>query len=638
MCYDNKENEYTARCRETMAAVRKGKKERKLMAKELPKRSEVPMEHTWALEDMYASVSEWEDEIAAIRVLTKEMESARERMTANGSNLLAMLECYARCAEKLMLAYDYANRASDADTKNMENQANAQKIMSIYVECSSRLAFLDPMILELGEEKLNSFYEEEPGLIAYRLHIEEVKRRKAHRLSAEMEELLASAGEMQQSPDMIFNIMNNSDLQFPVIADEKGEEVRITQGRYTTLLTSGDRRVRKDTFTGFYSVYEQFKNTLAATYSSQVKQLQFDAKARKYSSTLEAALDVTNVPVLVYDNLLETVNANLDKMHRYVSLRKKWLGVEELHMYDISTPMVAGVDRKISYEEAKDTVLKALAPLGERYVGLVKEGYDSRWIDVYENEGKRSGAYSAGVYGVHPYVLLNHDDTLNDMFTLAHEMGHAIHSYLSNEEQPYLYSEYKIFVAEVASTCNEVLLIEYLLQNTMEEGISMDKKERAYLLNRFLDSYKGTVYRQTMFAEYEKITNEMAEQGESLTAEVLSKVYYDLNCKYYGPDMVSDPQIALEWSRIPHFYLNFYVYQYATGFSAAVAIARRILKEGEAAVADYMKFLSGGCTKPPVELLKIAGVDMSKKESIQEALDVFGELLDEMEALTEECL
>ncbi len=422
-------------------------------------------------------------------------------------------------------------------------------------------------------------------------------------------------------------MFNNADIEFPEITDENGEQVRITSGRFISMQNSKDRRVRKDAFEGLYQTYRKFENTLAATYSGQVKQQMFLAKMRKYNSTLEAAVDGNNVSPQVYENLVETINENMDKMHRYVSLRKKCLGVDELHMYDVYIPMIADADRKVPFEEAKETVLKALAPLGERYVSLVKEGFENRWIDVYENEGKRTGAYSAGAYGVHPFVLLNYDNKLKDMFTLAHEMGHAMHSYFSNETQPFLYSRYKIFVAEVASTCNEVLLIEYLLANTT------DKKERAYLINHFLDSFKGTVYRQTMFAEYEKITNAMAEAGESLTAEVLRKVYYDLNCKYFGPDMVSDEEIAWEWCRIPHFYLNFYVYQYATGFSAAVAIARRILKEGQPAVDEYMKFLSGGCSDAPVELLKIAGVDMTTKEPIQAALDVFGELLDEMEAL-----
>ena len=403
--------------------------------------------------------------------------------------------------------------------------------------------------------------------------------------------------------------------------------VRITHGRFIGLLESADRRVRKEAFEKLYATYNQYKSTLASLYSGQVKNQIFRAKMRKYNSTLEAATDANNVSPTVYDNLIQTVNKNLDKLHRYVSLRKKLLGVDELHMYDIYTPMLPDSAKKVTYEEAKATVLKALAPLGEDYVKVVEEGYNSRWIDVYENVGKRSGAYSSGSYETHPYVLLNYNDTLDNMFTLAHEMGHAMHSYLSNKTQPFIYSHYKIFVAEVASTCNEILLMEYLLKNTT------DKKERAYLLNHYLDSFKGTVYRQTMFAEFERETNRMAEEGKSLTADVLSKLYHELNAKYYGPDMISDDEIAVEWARIPHFYYNFYVYQYATGFSSAVAIAHNILKNGAPAVEAYKKFLSSGCTDAPVELLKIAGVNLESPQPIQDALDVLGGILDEMEAM-----
>ncbi len=597
------------------------------MAKELPKRSEVKKEDTWALEDMYPTLADWETDVKKAQELAGKVEERKSAFTGSAGELYEILKLYEECVKTYHLTANYASRASDVDKKNSQNQANYQRMMSIVVDIESRLAFLEPAILELSQEILEDYIRQEPGLAQYRLLFEEIQRTKAHTLSAEMEELLASTGEMQETPSEVFSLFSNADLEFPEITDENGERVRITHGRYISLLSSKDRRVRKDAFEGLYSTYKKFENTLAALYNGQVRQLKFQTKARHYNSNLEAAVDANNVSPRVYENLVEAVNENMDKMYRYVRLRKKCLGVEELHMYDVYTPMIADADKKVPFAKAKETVLKALAPLGERYVSLVKHGFEHRWIDVYENEGKRSGAYSAGAYGVHPYVLLNYDDTLDNMFTLAHEMGHAMHSYFSNETQPFLYSRYKIFVAEVASTCNEVLLMEYLLSRTT------DKRERAYLINHFLDSFKGTVYRQTMFAEYEKITNAMAEAGESLTAEALKKVYYDLNCKYFGPDMVSDEEIALEWCRIPHFYMNFYVYQYATGFSAAVAIARRILKEGQPAVEDYMKFLSGGCSKAPVELLKIAGVDMTTKAPIQAALDVFGELLDEMETL-----
>lgn len=597
------------------------------MAKELPKRIQVKKEHTWALEDMYENPAAWEKDVAAARELSLEVEAAKAQIGNNGKALFEILEKVMACSRKLNLTSNYAHRASDVDTQDTKNLANARKIDSVAVEISSRLAFLEPAILELSDDQIEQFFKEAPQLETYRLYIEEIQRLKPHRLTAEMEELLASAGELQQAPGEIFSIFNNADLQFPEVEDENGEKIRITHGRFITLLNSGDRRLRKEAFTRMYQTYEQYKNTLATVYESQVKQLIFEARARHYRSTLEAAVSANNVSPTVYHNLIEAVNENLPKMYRYVRLRKKCLKLDELHMYDIYVPMISDVDKKIPFEQAKETVLKALAPLGSRYIELVKQGFDSRWIDIYENEGKRSGAYSAGAYGVHPYVLLNYNGILNDMFTLAHEMGHALHSYFSNETQPYHYADYRIFVAEVASTCNEVLLIEYLLKETT------DKTEKAYLINHFLDSFRTTVYRQTMFAEYEKVTNELAESGESLTADVLKKVYYDLNCKYYGRDMVSDEEIAMEWARIPHFYYDFYVYQYATGFSAAVAIARRILTEGAPAVADYMRFLSSGSTKSPVELLKIAGVNMETKEPIQAALDVFDELMDEMEQL-----
>ncbi len=599
------------------------------MAKELLKRSEVKEENTWKLSDMYETNEAWEADLKKIDELASALEQMEGKVTASAANLLHVCETMAAMSEKIELAYNYAERLSDQDTKDTAHQAMVQKIMMLYAGVSSRLAFIDPEILETADDVLEGYYKEENKLEFYRKWIEEIQRLKPHRLSAEQEKLLALATEVCQNPEQTYSMFNNADIQFPEIVDENGDKVRISHGRFVRLLESADRRVRKDTFEQFYKTYAQFINTVASIYSGQVKQQIFKAKARKYNSTLEAAVDANNVSPKVYENLVKTVNANMDKMHRYVRLRKKCLGVEELHMYDIYTPMIPDAAKKISFEEAKETVLKALAPLGEDYVNKVKEGFENRWIDVYENEGKRSGAYSAGAYGTHPYVLLNYNESLDDMFTLAHEMGHAMHSYYSNETQPYIYSQYKIFVAEVASTCNEVLLMEYLLKNTT------DKKERAYLLNHYLDSFKGTVYRQTQFAEYEMLTNKMAEDGESLTAEALNKAYLDLNKKYYGPDMVSDDEIAYEWARIPHFYYNFYVYQYATGFSSAVAIAHNILKNGAPAVEQYKKFLSGGCSKAPVELLKIAGVNLEEPTAIQDALDVFGTIIDEMEALVE---
>lgn len=599
------------------------------MAVELLKRSEVREEDTWNVKDMYESVEDWEKELTAIRTIVDKVAEYEGKVMESAGSLLAVLSGLAEAGEKLGLAFNYAERLFDEDQTNTAHQAMNAKAYSAYAEMESRVAFVDPEIIAAPQELLERYYEESDELPLYRKQIEEIRRRKAHCLSAEMEKLLAMTAEMSQTPADAFSILSNADLVLPEIVDENGEKVRLTSGRYGQFIQSADRRVRKDAFEAMYSTYKQFLNTFASLYNGNVKQQIFQAKARKYASTLEAAVDANHVSPDVYQNLIETVSQNLDKMHRYVSLRKKCLGTEDLHMYDIYTPMIPDMAKTISFEEAKETVLKALAPLGEDYVAKVKEGFENRWIDVYENQGKRSGAYSAGAYGCHPYVLLNYNGTLDDVFTLAHEMGHAMHSYYSNETQPYIYAEYKIFVAEVASTCNEILLMEYLLEHTT------DQKERAYLLNHYLDSFKGTVYRQTQFAEYEMLTNRMSEEGESLNADNLSNLYLELNKKYYGDEIVSDDEIAYEWARIPHFYYNFYVYQYATSYCAAYSVAHKILEEGAPAVERYKKFLSSGCSQAPVELLKIAGVNLETPAPIQDALDAFGKIIDEMTALVE---
>ncbi len=599
------------------------------MAAELLKRSEVREEDTWNVKDMYESVEDWEKELTAIRTIVDKVAEYEGKVMESAGSLLTVLSGLAEAGEKLGLAFNYAERLFDEDQTNTAHQAMNAKAYSAYAEMESRVAFVDPEIIAAPQELLERYYEESDELPLYRKQIEEIRRRKAHCLSAEMEKLLAMTAEMSQTPADTFSILSNADLVLPEVEDENGEKVRLTSGRYGQFIQSADRRVRKDAFEAMYSTYKQFLNTFASLYNGNVKQQIFQAKARKYASTLEAAVDANHVSPDVYKNLIETVSQNLDKMHRYVSLRKKCLGTEDLHMYDIYTPMIPDMAKTISFEEAKETVLKALAPLGEDYVAKVKEGFENRWIDVYENQGKRSGAYSAGAYGCHPYVLLNYNGTLDDVFTLAHEMGHAMHSYYSNETQPYIYAEYKIFVAEVASTCNEILLMEYLLEHTT------DQKERAYLLNHYLDSFKGTVYRQTQFAEYEMLTNRMSEEGESLNADNLSKLYLELNKKYYGDEIVSDDEIAYEWARIPHFYYNFYVYQYATSYCAAYSVAHKILEEGAPAVECYKKFLSSGCSQAPVELLKIAGVNLETPAPIQDALDAFGKIIDEMTVLVE---
>ena len=598
------------------------------MENKLPKRSEVDVELTWKLEDIFASESEWEKALSEVKSLADEIAGFTGRVGESADTLYKVLETYEKGSLKMHLVFGYAFKMRDVDTTSTSAQALYSKAMSAEVEISEKIAFMEPEIIAVDEDTMNQFYAKKPELNKYKIFITEVRRGKEHSLSPELEKLLAGANELAELPYEVFATLGNADLKFPEITNEKGEKVQITNGRFVPLEESKDRRVRKEVFEKYYETFGNFKNTSASLYAGQVKQLMFYARARKYSSTLEAAVDGNNVSPEVYKNLVEAVNDNLDKMHRYVRLRKKLLELDELHMYDVYVPIVKDYDAKYTIEEAKELVLKAVEPLGTSYVNLIRKAFAERWIDVVENEGKRNGAYSSGVYGVHPFVLLNFNGTLDNVFTLAHEMGHAMHSYFSNEAQNYLDSRYKIFVAEVASTTNEVLLMEYMLKN------AKDDKERAYLLNHYMDSFKGTVFRQTMFAEFEKTSNEMAESGEPLTHENLTKLYLDLNKKYYGEAMISDDLIGYEWMRIPHFYYNFYVYQYATGFSAAVAIANRVLKEGETAVNDYMKFLQSGCTKDPVSLLRIAGVDMAAKEPINSALQVFERVIEEMEELT----
>ena len=600
------------------------------MANELPSRNEVKIEDTWRLEDLYATKEDWENDLKKIRELTDEVVVYEGKVGASADNLFTVLDKSIQIDQLLSKVFNYAERLYDQDTTNNESQAGQAKAFSVYSQVSSAMAFEDPEILEIDEETLEQFYSEKKELELYRNYIKEVQRLKNHRLPAEMEKIISLTAEMSRTSEETYGILENADLVFPEMKDEKGETVRLTHGRFIPMLECSDRAVRKEAFEKYYSVYKQFLNTFASLYNGQIQQQIFYAKVRKYESTLEAAVDANNVSGICYRNLVETVNRNLDKMHRYVGLRKKALGVDELHMYDIYTPMVSGVARKYTFEEAKEICLKALEPLGEEYVSVIREGFANRWIDVYENKGKRSGAYEACAYGTHPYVLLNFNGSLDNVFTLIHEMGHAMHSYFSNKKQPYVYSQYRIFVAEVASTCNELLLLEYLLKNTSDPG------EKMYLLNHYLDMFKGTLFRQTQFAEFEMKTNAMVEAGEAVNATNLCDLYKEINERYYGPEMISDEEISYEWARIPHFYYNFYVYQYATSMSASVAISHAILTQGAPKVEGYLEFLSGGCSDSPVNLLRKVGVDLESCEPIQSALDVMDGVLDEMEKMLEQ--
>lgn len=593
----------------------------------IPKRSEVPEEMTWNLKDMFESDQAWMAEYEALKEFPAKIAAFQGTLARSAQDLLAWFRLQDEIELRLSVLMGYASCKGDEDTGNSFYQDVRGKAMNVYVSIASAAAFATPEIMAIADETLDRFYAQQPELETYRRSLYQIRRRKDHILSPAEERLLASAGEMANASENIAGVFRNADQIFPDVTDSQGNVHPLTDATFVPLLTSPDRELRRRAFETYYKQLGQYKNTIAATLDGQFKQLCFFSNARHYDSTIQASLDATEVPVSVYMNLIEAVHNNLDKMYRYVALRKKLLGVDELHMYDVYTPIVADADQAITYEQAKETVLEALQVLGDDYVDLLKEGFSNRWIDVYENVGKRSGAYSSGNSRPHPYVLLNHKDNLDCQFTLAHEMGHALHSYHSCKYQPVSTSDYVIFVAEVASTCNEVLLMRHLLKKTT------DKKQRAYLINHFMDQFKGTVYRQTMFAEFELAMGKMAESGQALTADALCQKYHALNKLYFGPDMVSDDQIALEWARIPHFFYNYYVFQYATGFSAAVAIANRILKEGAPAVADYKKFLSGGCSTDPISLLKIAGVDMSSPEPVNSALALFGELVDEMEQL-----
>jgi oligoendopeptidase F len=592
------------------------------------KRCNIEDKYKWAMEDLIPGDEEWKAEYETTKELILKIEQYRGKLSESAEKLLEFYKLEDEIQFHFERVYVYANQKYHEDTSVSTYQSLSDKASNLEVVLSSALSFVIPEILAIPDETLKQFLASNKELQGYEFALTEIVRRKPHTLSSELEELVAKTGEMAEAPGNIFTMFNNADIKFPEIEDENGEMVEITHGRYGLFLENNNRRVRKDAFTNLYATYKNYKNMLAATYSSNVKQEAFFAKARGYESTLAMKLFDSNIPLAVYKNLIDAVHENLHLLHRYVALRKKLLGVEELHMYDLYTPIISKLDLKINFEEAKDMVYKGLKPLGENYLAILKEGFENRWIDVYENEGKRSGAYSWGAYGTHPYVLLNYQDNLKNVFTLAHEMGHAIHSYHSDKNQPIRFAGYKIFVAEVASTCNEALLMEYLLDETK------DKKERAYLINYFLEQFRTTLYRQTMFAEFEMITHEKSLQGEALTAELLCQIYHDLNVKYFGDSITVDSEIDMEWARIPHFYTAFYVYQYATGYSAAIALSRKILKEGQPAVDDYIqKFLSGGSSDYPIELLKLAGVDMSKKEPVNQALALFESLLDEMEEL-----
>lgn len=595
--------------------------------KKLPARSEIPEKDTWRLEDIFATDKEWEKDFDEVKELIPSVTAYAGKLGESSENLYNALKTQDEVTLRVEKLYAYAHMRYDQDTTNSFYQGLNDRIQSLYTQVASALSFMTPEILAIEEEKISSFLEENEALRLYKHALEEITRQRPHVLSAEEEALLAKAGDVLGASSTTFGMLNNADLEFPTIKDEEGNEVEVTHGRYTRFLESEDRRVRKEAFSAMYDTYGEFKNTFASTLSGTVKRDNFNALVRHYESARQAALSANNIPEEVYDNLVTTINKHLPLLHRYTKLRKKVLNIDELHMYDLYTPLVKDVNMKVTYEEAKEYTLKGLEPLGEEYKSVLEEGFNNRWVDVHENKGKRSGAYSSGSYGTNPYVLMNWQDNVNNLFTLAHEFGHSVHSYYTRKTQPYPYGDYSIFVAEVASTTNEALLNEYLLENLEDE------KQKQYVLNHYLEGFRATVFRQTMFAEFEHDIHVKAQNGEPLTPELLSKTYYDLNKKYFGEDMVIDEDISLEWARIPHFYYNYYVYQYATGFSAATALSKQILEEGEPAVERYLEFLKAGSSDYPINVLKKAGVDMTSAKPIEEALKVFEEKLDEMEKL-----
>lgn len=593
--------------------------------KKLLKREEVKKEDCWATEDLYENDELWREDTEKLRSQIKAIGEFKGKLTEKKETLLQFLNEYAKLMERHEKIHVYANQKLHENTKNSVYQKLAGEAQVLENQVSSATAFAVPEILTLDEAKLDQWMEQSKELKFYKRFLDEILRGKSHTLSIAEEEMLARAGEMGNAPYQIYAMFNNADITFGSVRDENGEEQVLSSGRFVAMEENSDRRVRKEAFEVFYRSYEQFKNTLAAVFDANLRQSSFFAKEHHYSSSREYYLDSNAIPVSVYDQLIDTIHEKLPLMYRYVELRKKILGLDEMHMYDVYVPLASEVQKTYTFEEAKQIVQRGLKPLGEKYGTVLKQGMESRWIDIYENEGKRTGAYSWGAYGTHPYVLLNFNGNLTNVFTLAHEMGHALHSYFSDEAQPYLYAGYKIFVAEVASTCNEALLIHYLLEQ------SKDEKERMYLINYFLDKFKGTMFRQTMFAEFEKITHAAVEAGETMTADRLCEIYHKLNQFYFGDQMISDPQIAVEWARIPHFYTPFYVYQYATGFSAAVAISQKILNGEPNAVENYLKFLSSGGSMDPIDLLKICDVDMTTSKPVEEALQVFESYLDELE-------
>ena len=595
--------------------------------KQLPKREELPENLTWDLTKIFSSDQEFDEKYLELSEKLKKSEKYKGTLDQGASQFLDAIEFVLSVYRQTEIIYVYAHLKNDQDTGNTEYQALYARASSLFSKVSEAVSWFEPEILQLSDERIWQYFKEEPKLEVYRHYIQQIVDNRAHVLSADQESLLAGAGEIFEASSDTSAVLNNADLVFPTIEGENGEKVQLSHGVYGQLLESTDRSVREAAFKGLYSVYEQFRNTFASTLSTHIKGHNFKAKVRNYSSAREASLSNNHIPESVYDTLVAVVNKHLPLLHRYMELRKRLLEVEKLHMYDLYTPVLGEAPITFTYEEAKEKALEALKPMGEEYMTIVEKAFSERWIDVVENKGKRSGAYSSGSYDTNPYILLNWHDTLDQLFTLVHEMGHSVHSYFTRSNQPYVYGDYSIFLAEIASTTNENILTEYLLET------EKDPRVRAYVLNHYLDGFKGTVFRQTQFAEFEHFMHTEDEKGVPLTSEYLSDSYGKLNAKYYGPAVEEDPEIKFEWSRIPHFYYNYYVFQYSTGFSAASALAKRILSQEPDALENYLAYLKAGNSDYPVEVMKKAGVDMTQAAYIEDAMSMFEQRLNELEEL-----
>ena len=598
--------------------------------KQLPKREELPENLTWDLTKIFSSDQEFDEKYLELSEELKQSEKHKGTLDQGASQFLNAIEFVLRVYRQTEVIYVYAHLKNDQDTGNTDYQALYARASSLFSKVSEAVSWFEPEILQLSDDQIWQYFKEEPKLEVYRHYIQQIVDNRAHVLSAEQESLLAGAGEIFDASSDTFAVLNNADLVFPTIEGENSEIVQLSHGVYGQLLESTDRRVREAAFKGLYSVYEQFRNTFASTLGTHIKGHNFKAKVRNYSSAREASLSNNHIPESVYDTLVDVVNKHLPLLHRYMELRKRLLEVEKLHMYDLYTPVLGEAPITFTYEEAKEKALEALKPMGEEYMAIVEKAFSERWIDVVENKGKRSDAYSSGSYDTNPYILLNWHDTLDQLFTLVHEMEHSVHSYFTRSNQPYVYGDYSIFLAEIASTTNENILTEYLLET------EKDPRVRAYVLNHYLDGFKGTVFRQTQFAEFEHFMHTEDEKGVPLTSEYLSDSYGKLNAKYYGPAVEEDPEIKFEWSRIPHFYYNYYVFQYSTGFSAASALAKKILNQEPEALENYLAYLKAGNSDYPVEVMKKAGVDMTNTKAIEETIDFIGSIIDEIDSLLDE--